>query len=313
MTEARGQQMVSEQPVHPNLHVDRRPEAMADVPGICELPLTRAVVHYRNVHEVHPAGGRIQDIGLGLVLEGRYASSAEVIDLGSATVKRLDLSAELVVLDWVYEPTLDHVNGLLREVARGDRDGAPETLRRYLFGLALAVLDRVGYGPLTRSTLLRIGFRDICRDLDLHEGTSVRILMGPGSLARAHMDYDGATLVFRTASHGPDPVLEDALAEAFPADDVRRVLSETGSTSVAYQVRFSLPLSLDEARETLRRVRLGLSNMLARFEVDCYRSVDHHLRTFGARETLGRLHLRESRTRTVPVRKRAPGNRSVVH
>jgi hypothetical protein len=95
--------MVSEQSAHTGLQPERRPEAMADVPGVCELPLTRAVVQYRDVHEVHVPGGRIEDIGLGLVLEGRYASSAEVIDLGSAAVKRLDLSAELVVLDWVYE------------------------------------------------------------------------------------------------------------------------------------------------------------------------------------------------------------------
>ena len=58
-----------------SLHSTARPEAMADVPGVCELPLTRAVVHYRDLHEVDPPGGRIQDIGLALVLEGRFASS----------------------------------------------------------------------------------------------------------------------------------------------------------------------------------------------------------------------------------------------
>ena len=60
-----------------SIHSASRPEAMADVPGVCELPLTRAVVHYRDLHEVDPPGGRIQDIGLALVLEGRFASSAE--------------------------------------------------------------------------------------------------------------------------------------------------------------------------------------------------------------------------------------------
>ena len=73
-----------------------RPEAMGDVPGICELPLTRAVVQYRDVHEMDAPGGRIEDIGLGLVVEGRYASSAEALDLGSGTLKVLDLSTELV-------------------------------------------------------------------------------------------------------------------------------------------------------------------------------------------------------------------------
>ena len=40
---------------------------------------------------------------------GRYAATAEALDLGSGKVKVLDLSTELVVLDWVYEPTLEHV------------------------------------------------------------------------------------------------------------------------------------------------------------------------------------------------------------
>ena len=46
-----------------------RPEAMGDVPGICELPLTRAIVQYRDVHEMDAPGGRIEDIGLALVVE----------------------------------------------------------------------------------------------------------------------------------------------------------------------------------------------------------------------------------------------------
>lgn len=305
--------MVSQESAHGGLQPERRPDAMADVPGVCELPLTRAVVQYRDVHEVHLAGGRIEDIGLALVLEGRYASSAEVIDLGSATVKRLDLSAELVVLDWVYEPTLDHVHGLVRRAAGSESSAAAQDLGTYCFALAVSVLDRVGYGPLTRSSILRIGFRDICRDLDLHEGTSVRILMGPGSLARAHLDYDGAALIFRTASHGPDPLLEDSLSDAFPAEDIRRVLSETVATSVEYQVRFPLPLTLREARDVLGRIREGLSQLVARFEVDRFNSLDRQLRTFGPRETLSRLHLRESRTRSVPVRRPSAASRQHVH
>ena len=99
--------------MNPILDTERRPEAMADVPGVCELPLTRAVVQYRDVHEIDSDGGRIQDIGLALVLEGRYASAAEAVDLGSAQVKMLDLSSQLVVLDWIYDPTLEHVRQAL--------------------------------------------------------------------------------------------------------------------------------------------------------------------------------------------------------
>ena len=52
-----------------------RPEAMADVPGVCEVSLTRAVVQYRSVHEADYPEGRIEDIGLALVLDGEFEPS----------------------------------------------------------------------------------------------------------------------------------------------------------------------------------------------------------------------------------------------
>lgn len=284
----------------PNLDTDRRPEAMADVPGVCELPLTRAVVQYRDVHEIDMDGGRIQDIGLALVLEGRYASAAEAVDLGSADVKLLDLSSELVVLDWIYDPTLEHVSALIADAARGDT-GEREELGRFAFRLALRVLGRAGFGPLTRPTLLRIGFRDICRDLDLHEGTSVRIIAGPGRVVRAQLDYDGNALFFRTAAERPDGELETALLEAFPHADIRRLLPVPGAAS-GYQVRLPLPLTLDEARATLSGIRSGLGHLIARFEPERYRSLQPILATFGSRETLARLHVPGARDRYATVR-----------
>jgi hypothetical protein len=284
----------------PTLDTDRRPEAMADVPGVCELPLTRAVVQYRDVHEIDMDGGRIQDIGLALVLEGRYASSAEAIDLGSADVKLLDLSSQLVVLDWVYDPTLEHIGGLIAGAARvvpGQRD----ELSKFAFRLALRLLERVGFGPLTRPTLLRIGFRDICRDLDLHEGTSVRIIAGPGRVVRAQLDYDGNALFFRTAADRSDPDLETALLEAFPHADARRLLPSPAGGS-GYQVRLPLPLTLDEARSTLAGIRSGLGHLIARFEPERYRSLQPILATFGSRETLARLNVPGARERYALVR-----------
>jgi len=267
---------------------------MSDVPGVCELPLTRAIVQYRDVHEIELAGGRIQDIGLALVVEGRYASSAEALDLGSADRKLLDLSAELVVLDWAYEPTLDHARTLLEEAARSG-DGKP--LRRFCFRLALRVLERVGFGPLTRPTLLRIGFRDVCRDLDLHEGTSVRIVLGTGRVVRAFFDYDGSALVFGTATSDRDVELEEALAEVLPGSDVRRLRPTSPGASGGYQVRFPLALSLEEASGQLARIRSGLVGLLARYEPDRYRALEGLTRTFGHRETLGQLHMRRQTTR----------------
>ena len=297
-----------------SLHSGARPEAMADVPGVCELPLTRAVVHYRDLHEVDPPGGRIQDIGLALVLEGRFASSAEALDLGSSAVKLLDLSSELVVLDWVYEPTLKHVNRLLIERARGGEDvDAAGRLGTYSFRMALSLLGRLGYGPLTRHTLLRIGFRDICRDLDFHEGTAVRIVLGEHRVARAHLDYDSNSLVLSTPSPEPDALLEAGVLAAFPHSDVMRISEAHNGGSAYYQIRLSFPASLAEAREELRTVRRGLSGLLARFEPERFKGIEQHITTFGLRDTLSQLHVRERRTKSEALRTRHAAGGGTVH
>jgi len=230
-------------------------------------------------------------------------------------VKELDLSAELVVLDWAYQPTLDHVHSLLRAAADPSAEGreARDALGRYCFDLAIRVLRRAGYGPLSRPTLLRIGFRDVCRDLDLHEGTSVRFVMGRGRLARAHLDCDGNTLVFRTAFREPDLVLEDALAGAFPGRDIRRVLPEGSTDGLAYQVRFPLPLTFAEVRNLVREVREGLVHLLARFEPDRFKALREVLETFGSRETLSQLFLREPRESSEPIPAPPHHGGTVVH
>lgn len=275
-----------------------RPEAMGDVPGICELPLTRAVVQYRDVHEMDTPGGRIEDIGLALVVEGRYAASSEVVDLGSGALKVLDLSTELVVLDWVYGPTVEHMGELITAAAATRDD---EGLRSYSRRLGLRVLERVGFGPLTRPTFLRIGFRDICRDLDLHEGTSIRFVLGPGRLTRAHLDYDACALVFRTAFREPDTALERALTEAFPKSELRRREATGEADSITYHLRLTLPTSLGEARTTLASMRRGLAALTARFEPDRYAALEGLMETFGARETLGALEIHEPLDRWIAV------------
>jgi len=307
--------MTEPSPQVPAPYPESRPEAMADVPGVCELPLTRAVVQYRGIHEVDIPEGRIEDIGLALVLDGQYASAAQVLDLGSGRVKELDLSAELVVLDWVYEPTLDHVHSLLRGAVDPSVEGEEprEALRRYSFDLALRILRRGGYGPLSRPTFLRIGFRDICRDLDLHEGTSVRIVMGPGRLTRASLDPDGNALLFRTASREQDPPLEDALMSAFPTREVRRLLPAGSMEGTSYQVRFPLPLTFMEARRLTGEFREGLVHLLARFEPQRFRALKEVLETFGSRETLGRIVIRESRETGKPISRPSNLGGSVVH
>jgi hypothetical protein len=293
----------------PSMLTHTLPEAMGDVPGVCELPLTRAVVQYRDVHEMDTPGGRIEDIGLALVVEGRYPSSAESLDLGSGQLKVLDLSTELVVLDWVYEPTLDHVRELLRGAA-ADPEAAP-MLRQYGLRLGLRILERVGFGPLTRPTFLRIGFRDVCRDLDLHEGTSIRIVMGPGRLTRAHLDYDLCALVFRTAFQEPDAPLEHALLQSFPTGELRRLVPVAPADALAYQVRLPYPETLGEARQGLAAMRRGLAALMARFEPERFRTVDRMLNTFGVRETLGGLRMRDPVVHPVRIAPFAAGSATV--
>ncbi len=295
--------------MHLHTTADPRPEAMGDVPGICEMPLTRAVVQYRDVHEMDTPGGRVEDIGLALVVDGRFASTSDVVDLGSGAVKVLDLSTELVVLDWAYHPTVDHVAELITATAATLDE---EPLKRYARRLGLTVLERVGFGPLTRPTFLRIGFRDICRDLDLHEGTSIRIVLGPGRLTRAHLDYDVCALVFRTAFREPDPQLEHALGEAFPEASLTREEPADRSASIAYNVRWPVPTRLREARTALGAMRRGLGSLMARFEPDRYASMAEILETFGARETLSGLHIHEALSDTVAVPPPSAGSQ-IVH
>ncbi len=283
---------------------------MADVPGVCELPLTRAIVQYRSVHEVDVPGGRLQDIGLALVLEGRYAASAEVIDLGSADLKTLDLSHELVVLDWAYEPTLDHVSSLIRELAGRERDGE---LERFCFQIALRAMERVGFSPLTRPTLLRIGFRDVCRDLDLHEGTSVRLRLGESQVVRIHMDYEANALAVRTPTGHRDPSLEEALSSAFPQGELRRIIPPSVAAAGGYQLRFPLALSLKELREQMSEVRTGLVRLLSRFEPGRFSQVDRLVSTFGQRETLARIRDTTEPVESVPVRRGHAVSDRTVH
>ena len=292
-----------------------RPEAMADVPGVCEVSLTRAVVQYRGVHEADYPEGRIEDIGLALVLDGEFASAAQVLDLGSAQIKQLDLSTELVVLDWVYQPTLKHVHDLLRAAADPSSSGheARRALAPYCFDLALRVLLRTGFGPLSRPVLLRIGFRDVCRDLDLHEGTSVRIAMGRGRISRARLDSDANALLFSTAFSEPDEVLEDALHAAFPSRDLRRVVPEATAEGISYQVRFPLAVTFGETRTQIREIRDGLAHLLARFETHRYMALQEVLGAFGYRETLARLALRDPREESQPLARSHHSGGTLVH
>lgn len=265
------------------------PEVQADVVGSCDLPLTRAVVSYRPVHEVGRRGDGLEDIGMALVLDGTFASAAGAVDLGSGRPKELDLTSELVILDWALEGSVSYVQGLLRKGGGSpsikEGEGGRE-VAAYCFRMAVGVLRRLGYTPLTRPVLLRVGFRDVCRDLDMHERTAVRILCGGGEMARASLDAHANTLVVSTNLRSADRRLEDGLLGAFPGRDVRLRLPLGNEQGLVYEVRFPLPLTFQELRNLVREVREGLAYLSARFEPQRFLPVKEVISALGARDTL---------------------------
>lgn len=211
-----------------------------------------------------------------------------------------------MVVDWAYEPTLDHVSELIRRAAE---TGSRDDLERFCFTVGLEVLERAGFTPLTRPSLLRLGFRDVCLDLDLHDATSVRVVQEGGRILRIHMDYDGNALVVQTPTAARDEELEELLAAAYPLSDVRRLVTSSPAAVGGYQVRFSLPQSMQEVREEMAHIRRGLIRILFRFEPRRLRDVESQLATFGERETLARVRPRESQPvgERIPAGARRPG------
>ena len=71
--------------------------------------------------------------------------------------------------------------------------------------------------------------------------------------------------------------------------------------SIEYQVRLPLPTTFAETRASLGVMRRGLAALMARFEPDRYESVGHLMDTFGQRETLAGLGVRDSQARSVEI------------
>lgn len=298
-----------------NPHVDitrSGPEAGSPLTGTFEVPLTRAVLPYRDDGDGVLPGGRIGDIGLGVVVDGSNPARADVVDLGSAETRVVDLTGPLVVLGWLYPSGL---RTLERVVANTEPDGGnPDQAQAFTFSMALRVLQGSGFSPLTRPTILRIGFRDLCKDLDLHEGTALRLVLPSGSVARVHLDYDDVTLVVRTGRSPRSPELEAALGDAFPGREILRGTLRDAAGTQAYQVPLSVPRTLPRTRTLLGKIRRGMVHLLARFEPDRYRSLRDLTRTFGERDSLRTLTEGADAPRLEPIptaRGRARGTRAV--
>jgi hypothetical protein len=264
---------------------DVHPEALdLSFTGTCEVSLTRAVLPYPDPEEHRLPGGRIRDLGLGVVMDGSDPVRADVLDLASAELRTVDLRGPLVILGWIFPAAHRAVERLL---ARGE--DAPDAGRRLGFHLALDLLGQTGYTSLTRPVFLRLGFRDICQDLDLNEGTAVRLSLPEGRVARAHLGYETAIVVVRTGRSERTPILEEALADAFPGRDLLRVVAGAGQGTQEYHILLPIPRTIQEARKELRRLRRGFLHLLARFEPDRYRAARQAAAAFGERDSLAQI------------------------
>lgn len=281
-----------------------------DVVGHADLALTRAVVQYR-AHQILGSAQELPaDIGVALVVEGRYAASAAALDLGSACVRELDLSGELVVLGWVAPQVVEQVQEVL-ESTHADSQRL-RALGPVCFGLALRLLDDLGFSPITRASHMRIGFIDICRDLDGDGDGKIRIDAGREGVVQVAFDADQNLLAFAPSAAGPHPGFCDALQKAFGGLDLRRRLPHSTSPW-RYQVRLPLPDAFSEARGVLERIRVGLTHLIANFEPERYRTLREQTATFGKRDTLGRLSDASDVRRWENVPPLAPSGSELVH
>ncbi len=267
-----------------------RLDTLTEFPGAGEFSLTRAIVRYREEEVVDGTTGGVDDIGVALVVDGAYAAAVEAVDLGSGRLRHLDLATGVVILDWVYASTLDYVGMLLRAPHASPSvaaDGDPShPLRRYCESIALGVLDRIGFGALTRPSLLRIGFRDIVRDLDPNEQLVVRVGAGQDDRLEVRLDSDTNALLVWRRRPSADAGLKRLLSALFPGADVRRLPPEPHAR---YQLRFPLPYTFEDARDLLRELRDGLLGLFANFEPERHRAARHTLDVFGPRDTLAHL------------------------
>jgi hypothetical protein len=251
--------------------------------GRCEVPLRRAVVPYRDPEEAAFPGGRLRDLGLGLVLDDAQPSRMRVLDLGSGEVRHAGLGGPLVLLGWVFSRLHRELEGLV------EQGTPPELLARRTRPLALRILLETGFGPVTRALHLRMGFQDLCQDLDLHEGAAIRLSTPDAGPLRCHLDYEGSTLVVRTGRSQPVKELEEALAEAFPTRRILRVLQGEGRLTGEYQVDLPMSRSLSELRQEIRGLRRGFLHLLARFEPRRFQALKEAAQAFGERDSLAVL------------------------
>jgi len=257
--------------------------------GACEIPLERAVLLYRPLPDSAGSGGRVLDLGLGVVIEAGGASRARVMDLGSGEIRDAELAPPFVLLGWIFPRLFREIQGLL------DPTNPSENRLRWSRKMVFPLLREMGLSPLTRSTFQRLGFQDLCLDLDLHEEAAVRLHLGEAGPVRAHLESERSLLVFRTGKSSGLPELEGMLAEAFPLFPLSRRRQGEGRLTVEFGVHLPVRLEWAPLRRDLAAVRSGFEVLIKHFEPRRFEAYRSALSAFGERDALARLDSRSDR------------------
>lgn len=289
--------------MNPSIRTTSPVDASPVLPGVGTLTLTRAIL--RTSFDEDP-GAQAEDLGIGVVVSQASQGQVEVLELGSCRLRRFSVDGPVVILGWVLHSTLDR----LVSAAEGEDEG----LSRMAWALSLRVLEQNGFNAITRTVLLRMGFRDIVRDLDPHEGAAVRLVVEGGGVARIGLDAESTALRIHTGKMARQNALETALQRFFPAADLLAEGVAGASATQAYRLSFRPPESVTECRAWIAGIRRGMLSLIQAMEPRRHQALREQLGVFGERDSLS--HLRDGvssrrfkavRTSASPQRLGSPG------
>ena len=198
----------------------------------------------------------------------------------------MDLNGPAVILGWVTPQRVQSLQSALEARVAEAADGASEREGLAGFSLIQGLLRRRGVDAYTLPVVLRLGFGDVCRDLDPHAHPAVRFRLADGGIARAQLDVSHAALRVSMNPSQDLTTLHEGLAAAFPQRTVTRGSSDALTGFGVLRVQLPIPGDLTEVRDRVTELREGLLSLLARFDPERHGTLQGVLATFGPRDRL---------------------------
>lgn len=235
---------------------------------------------------------RLADLGLGVVPDEPDARDPgpgriQVYDLVSRQWRIADVSGPVSVLGRVPSAVLRR---LLSE--EPPRAPSPDVDPPGALAQVASILSGLGFGDASRPILLRMAFRDVVRDLDLHDLLAVRLGLPEGGVARVTLGEGRVELVVETSASPGAPglvALDRELALAFPGRPILPGWTGADRATAERRIRLEEPGSLDELAHLMDVVRGGLLAIMAAFEPRRHSACIEHLGAFGPRDSLALL------------------------